>query len=241
MHRICDIMSALDSLSPFALQESWDNCGLNIGSATQQVASVAVSLEATLEIVEALPCDSLLVVHHPLLFKPLKCLDTARYPANIAQILLRKNIALLALHTNFDKSHFSRLLVERVLGFAVQTNDGFVAYFEPHWTHAECVASLKEKFGLAQVVCANPKPAYRTAALISGAGASMADSIDVDCLLSGDMRYHDAMIARSMGRTIFDIRHFESERFFTPFMLEILQSLGITAQGYDVQQPLIIF
>ncbi len=233
-------MSALDSLSPFALQESWDNCGLNIGSATQQVANVAVSLEATLEIAEALACDSLLIVHHPLLFKPLKCLDTARYPAHIVQILLRKNIALLALHTNFDKSHFSRLLVERVLGFAAQS-DGFVATFEPHWTHAECVASLKDKFGLTQIVCANPKPAYRTAALISGAGASMADLVDVDCLLSGDLRYHDAMIARSMGRTIFDIRHFESERFFVTFMLEILQTFGIEAQGYDVQQPFIIF
>ncbi len=222
------------------LQEPWDNSGLNIGSATQQVAHIAVSLEATLEIVESLPENSLLLVHHPLVFKPLKCLDTARYPANIAQILLRKNIALLALHTNFDKSHFSRLLVERVLGFAVQKTDGFVAYFEPNWTHAQCVASLKQKFNLTQLVCANPKPAYRTAALVSGAGASMAESLDVDCLLSGDMRYHDAMIARSMGRTIFDIRHFESEQFFVAFMLEILQTLKIPAQACEVQQPFTI-
>lgn len=240
MHKISDIIKSLDSISPFETQQAWDNSGLNVGNPKQCVSHVAVALEATSDIIQRLEPHSLLITHHPLLFKPLKNLDYSQYPANLLRMLVCKDIALLALHTNFDQSHFSQLLVERVLGFDVCRTQGFIAYFELNLSHELCVEMLKDKFELPHVLCANPKPFYKTAALISGAGASMSPEIDVDCLLSGDMKYHDAMIARSMGRSIFDIRHYESERYFPLFMSEILQSIGIEAQSFTTAQPFTI-
>ena len=43
--QVGEIYSILDELSPFSLQASWDNSGLNIGSMGQEVESIALALE----------------------------------------------------------------------------------------------------------------------------------------------------------------------------------------------------
>lgn len=239
MQNVREILGILNALSPFETQEGWDNCGLNVGSFELEPKRVYVALEATLEGVESMEDDSLLIVHHPLIFKPLRNMTDNTYPTNIIKKMMRKNAALIALHTNFDKSHLSRLLVADILGFRCTHHEGYIAFFELCLSHQDLVQRIKSALGISHLVCTNPKTYYHTGALISGAGASMAESLEVDCLLSGDLRYHDAMIARSLGKSVFDIRHYESESFFAPFMQKLLSEKQIQAIALETPNPFI--
>ncbi|MGD9655774.1 MAG: Nif3-like dinuclear metal center hexameric protein, partial [Sulfuricurvum sp.] len=40
-----EIYTFLDELSPFALQESWDNSGLLVGDFSQEISSVILSID----------------------------------------------------------------------------------------------------------------------------------------------------------------------------------------------------
>ncbi|WP_416862390.1 Nif3-like dinuclear metal center hexameric protein, partial [Helicobacter ganmani] len=73
-HNLATILNFLDTLSPFALQESWDNSGLILGTPQHNFEKIYLSLEVTESILEQMERDSLLITHHPLIFNPLKTL-----------------------------------------------------------------------------------------------------------------------------------------------------------------------
>ena len=66
--KISEIYAFLDSLSPFALQEKWDNSGLNIGSMDSQVEQIYIALDVDSHMLESVKPNSLVITHHPLIF-----------------------------------------------------------------------------------------------------------------------------------------------------------------------------
>jgi putative NIF3 family GTP cyclohydrolase 1 type 2 len=66
-------------------------------------------------------------------------------------------------------------------------------------------------------------------ALTTGSGGSLIKSINAECFLTGDIKYHDAMEAKSINLSLIDIGHFESERFFAEILLKHLKNLGLEA------------
>jgi dinuclear metal center YbgI/SA1388 family protein len=102
--KTADILSFFDSWAPPSLAEDYDNVGLLVGKKESQVSKILVSLDATEEVVEeaaSLGCE-LIVIHHPILFKGLKKLNGQNYVARTVEAAIRKNIGLLAVHTNLD-------------------------------------------------------------------------------------------------------------------------------------------
>jgi len=67
----------------------------------------------------------------------------------------------------------------------------------------------------------------RKVALTTGSGCSLMKSLDADCFLTGDVKYHDAMEAKSINMSLIDIGHFESERFFGEILEKHLKILGL--------------
>ncbi len=62
--------------------------------------------------------------------------------------------------------------------------------------------------------------------VLTGSGSSAIDAAEskgCDCLVTGDVKYHDAQSAYEKGIHLFDIGHFESEITFVPLMLKQLQ------------------
>lgn len=90
MKTLIEIYDFLDSISPFISQESWDNSGILLGKKSQKISKIFLSLEATKTIAESLESNSLLITHHPLIFKPLKNICSDFYPSNILEILIKK-------------------------------------------------------------------------------------------------------------------------------------------------------
>lgn len=105
--KVKDITNCLESLAPRAYQESYDNAGLLTGEPSQEITGVLVTLDCTEEVVqEAIDRGvNMIVAHHPIIFKGLKKLTGSNYVERTVLKAIRNNIALFAIHTNFDNIH----------------------------------------------------------------------------------------------------------------------------------------
>lgn len=100
MAALQDFYRALDEIAPFSLAEKWDNVGVMVGAADDEIRSVLVALDATPTVVEeaARKGANLIVTHHPLIFNKL-----AAVPADSPVYrLIRAGIGVISAHTNLD-------------------------------------------------------------------------------------------------------------------------------------------
>jgi len=129
--KISEIYKILDQFSPFELQESWDNSGLLVGDFSSDVKEIALIIDVDDEMLESLNEDTLLLTHHPIIFSGIKQFDYSKYPINLIQKMVKKNISNIAMHTNFDQTHLNIYVAEEILGCKIVQKDDFVVYFEP--------------------------------------------------------------------------------------------------------------
>ena len=224
-----EIYNHLDQISPFELQEKWDNSGLIIGDMGREAGDIILSLDIDEEMIENAAEGTLFIVHHPLIFSGLTQLDFAKYPSGLLEKMIQKNQSCIAMHTNFDKTHLNRYVFEKILGFKVMSQAEFVCVAKGEWKYQELLRLLRDKLGLSTLKVIGKKELIHSIALTTGSGASLIDEVDADCFLTGDIKYHDAMKALSEDLMMVDIGHYESECFFGEILLEELKILGILA------------
>ncbi len=232
-----EIYNHLDNISPFELQEKWDNSGLIVGDMSREVSQIVVSLDIDEEMIEKAEERTLFVVHHPLIFGKLAQLDLAKYPANLIEKLILKKQSLIAMHTNFDQTHLNRYVFEKVLGFTLKEEVPFICQAEGEWNYHDLLMHIKEKLDLPTLKVIGKKETIRSIAMTTGAGASLIDEVNADCFLTGDIKYHDAMKALSEKLMMVEIGHYESERFFAEILLEELKVLPILAIIANSKNP----
>lgn len=106
--RIDTLLDLIDRFAPWRSAESWDNVGLLIGSPSQKISRILYALEVAPRVLKEAKQKriDLLIVHHPLIFKPLLQINFQTYPGVLIQELIRSNIALISAHTNLDKSRY---------------------------------------------------------------------------------------------------------------------------------------
>jgi len=223
------IHQTLDQISPFNLQEKWDNSGLIVGDMNREVSQIVLSLDVDFALIEEAKENTLFIVHHPLIFGKLMQVDFAKYPSNLIEKMILKRQSLIAMHTNFDKTHLNNYVFEKVLGFKIESQNDFLCVAKVEYTYKELLKHLKEKFNLPTLKVVGKKEKITSIALCTGAGASLMDEVEADCFLTGDIKYHDAMKALSEDLMMVDIGHYESERFFAEILLDELKVLPILA------------
>lgn len=225
--KLYEIQKTLNTISPFELQESWDNSNLLVGNKNQEISKIVLSIDVDDALVESMQEGSLLITHHPIIFKGLKSLETSSYPMNLLHKMMQKNIANIAMHTNFDKTHLNKYVVEKVLGYEIVQSEDFVLYFDIDESFDSFVQKVKQKFSLPHTKVVKTTQNIKRVALTTGSGASLLKTIKADCFLTGDIKYHDAMEAKSMKISLIDIGHYESERFFGEILQHHLKNLGL--------------
>lgn len=103
---IRDIIQAIEEFAPIALQESYDNCGLQIGTPEVMASGALLSIDVTEEVVEEAinKKANLIIAHHPLLFNGVKSITGATYIERIIIKAIQNNIAIYASHTCLDNA-----------------------------------------------------------------------------------------------------------------------------------------
>ena len=225
--KISEIYKFLNELSPFEIQEPWDNSGLLVGDFSQDITNIALSIDVDEALIDSLEEGTLLITHHPLIFGGLKQLEFSKYPANLIQKMIKKNIANIAMHTNFDQTHLNDYVAEEILGYKITKKDGFVAYIDTDEDFDSFAKKVSKAFGLPHARCVKTKERVKRIALTTGSGCSLMKSLEADCFLTGDVKYHDAMEAKSINLSLIDIGHYESEHFFAQILRNHLKNLGL--------------
>ncbi len=98
------IIQAFESWAPKSLAVEGDKIGLQIGTLNKPIKKVMVVLDLLDQVVdEAIKQNvDLIIAHHPLIFRPLKTIQTDRPYGKIVEKLIKHEIAVYAAHTNLD-------------------------------------------------------------------------------------------------------------------------------------------
>lgn len=232
MMKIGEIYKILDEISPFASQEEWDNSGLLVGSFETSAECVYLSLDVDDGLLDEAQPNSLIITHHPLIFKGLKSLNLDKYPSSLIAKMMAKNLSLIAMHTNYDLSHLNEYVLSEIFGFVPKERDGFVLYADVNLSFDELCETVKTKLNLSHLrVCKGRKfdhnAPIKRLAFCTGSGGDLIDGVKADVFLTGDLKYHQAMSAAQNNLTMLDIGHFESERYFGESLAKYLQILPI--------------
>src|SRR5262245_55556937 len=104
MPRVADLADWLSRLAPLTLAEEWDNVGLLVGDPAAEVSGVLTCLHVTPPVVAEALADnaSLIVSHHPVLFKPTQRLVATTSEGRMLLDLARGSVAVFSPHTAFD-------------------------------------------------------------------------------------------------------------------------------------------
>lgn len=106
MIKIREIIAAIEKFAPLALQESYDNSGIQVGDVNQNATSALICLDITEEVIdEAIRMNCNLVIsHHPLIFKGVKSLTGKDYIEKCLIKAVKNDIVIYASHTNLDNA-----------------------------------------------------------------------------------------------------------------------------------------
>ena len=221
--QIKEIYEYLNTISPFELQEKWDNSGLIVGSMNDSFEKVYITLDLDIEFLSDVEDDALIITHHPLIFKGLKTINDDTYSTKLLKILIKKDLKLISMHTNIDKSHLNKYVMEKVLGFEITNENDFLLSAKVNLSFEEFKKLIKSKLNLEFDKSVKSKEFINNFSLCTGSGMSLIDEVKTDCFLTGDIKYHDAMEAKLQEISLIDIGHWESERYFSPMVNALLQ------------------
>ena len=219
MATLTEVLTVLRRIAPEDTALPNDPVGLLISSENQELRKVAVCLDATLEAAQqaAEAGAGLLIAHHPLIYHPISRLDTASDPiARAVSTLVKADIALYAMHTNWDRAEggINDTLAE-LLGLQNVRRlgeHGEQALVRLGNLPAPMTLALLLKMVGSALSCVGTSTlrvnALETSQVIScvavcgGAGASMAGAVRAaggDAYVTSDVRHHEFLDAGGRG------------------------------------------
>jgi dinuclear metal center YbgI/SA1388 family protein len=102
--RLGAVIEALDAAYPPGLAQSWDSVGLVCGDPDETLSSVTIAVDATAEVVDAVPDGGLLLAHHPLLLRGVDTVAADTPKGALIHRLIRSGRSLFTAHTNADSA-----------------------------------------------------------------------------------------------------------------------------------------
>lgn len=236
-YKVKDITSVIENFAPLAIQESWDNSGLCIGSPEDKVSSVLLGLDCTPELVdEAIACGvDMIVTHHPLIFSGLKKISPDDAVGETVIKAVKAGITVYAAHTNADKviagvsgAMAAKLGLKNVTILDDEgdgTGLGVVGDLPEALDAETAIALVKERFGLKMMRASKPiQGKISRVALCGGSGSSLigaARKSGAQLYLTGDISYHNFFTQEDF--MIMDIGHYESEIEIVDILFSLLR------------------
>lgn len=235
-----EFFSAMERIAPRALALEFDNPGLLVEPDHDEISRVLVALDCTKAVAEeaAQWGADLVLTHHPLFFHPVQRMTYADPATAAACVLLRNGIGLFAAHTNLDAAQggVNDTLCE-LLGLqdAIPFDEGVGRIGKlKEGMEARAFTQMAERVlnTKAQFVGDFNATISRVAVLGgSGSGAILAARAErADVLLTGEIKYSDAIDAKTIGLSLIAAGHYETERVVLNPLIRRLQNECFTVQ-----------
>lgn len=237
-----NIRAFLDSIKDFAdleWAEEWDNSGIMVGSVSWEVSKIGVALDALENtMVEAVrnSCD-LLIVHHPLIFSPLRKIDMSDLSSRLVYYAIEKKLGVISLHTNWDVSPkgvnvclAESISISRMSPLIPSPGSswgmGVSGCLEPDLPMDSFAVRVKNRWNLSWLrVYGSINEPVRNVALCGGSGGELwkhAFEKGADTYITADMKYHQILEACSMGMRVILVDHGEMERVSIPVLADLI-------------------
>lgn len=224
--QIRELIDKLEEKYPFELQEEWDNSGLQVGNPDDELRGVVLSLDLEEGAIDKALEErkaNLIITHHPYLFNPTKSIDFRDGFYNRLQRCIKNDITVFAFHTNLDiaeggvNDNLAKILGIRDIKSLEDGKDlglGRFGYInkQPAYQFLKEVKEKLEASGI--VVYGNYDKIIEKVGICGGAGSFLIeDAINQSCdlIVTGDVKYHEAMDLSNKGIIIADVGHFASE------------------------------
>lgn len=246
--KVREVIAALENFAPLPLQESYDNAGLQVGLTEAEVSGALLCLDVTEEVVaEAvqLGCN-LIVAHHPLLFRGLKCVSDTDCVQRCVRAAVQADVNIYAAHTNLDNAidGVNYVIAER-LGLmdvelmqprkvpvaldgkpnSVLAGSGVIGYLPEAEDSLAFLQRVKQAFSV-ECLMHNEllhRP-VQCVALCGGAGDFFLDEAvrqKADAFLTGEMHYHKYFGYEQLIQ-IGVMGHYQSEQYTTDILRNII-------------------
>ena len=240
----------------FALD--WDNVGLLVGREDKEIKKIFVALDVTDETLNqaiAFGAD-LMITHHPLLFSPVKKINTGDFIGRRLIKMIQADLCYYAMHTNFDVKGMAALNQEclglqntEVLEITSQEPTegiGRVGELKESITLGAFAEKVKSDFQIPDVrAYGDCEKKVRRVAVSSGSGKSMIKTAlakGADVLVTGDIDYHGGIDAVAQGLMIIDAGHYGTEYCFISYMKKELENMfpDIRVESADIRHPYLV-
>jgi len=227
----------LNKTFPFEDQVEFDNSGLQIGSREKKINNVFLTLDVTDAVIdEAISKEAdIIISHHPLFYHSLKNIDYDNYYGNIIRKLIINDIAVVSLHTNYDKNpigmNFQLLASLKAKNIVKHPDDEFMFLGEVDTDLNKFIALVKRTFNRNGIRYAGSSDiTLKKIAVIGGSGGSVdaihaAKKENVDLFITADVKSYDARYAKEIGVNILDVSH-NVEEIFTYSLYNYLENDG---------------
>ena len=232
----------LCKMAPPELAEEWDNIGLLAGRMDARVDTALCALDLNPAVLrEAVNKGAqLIVTHHPILFRGRKNLREDDAEGRLLCDLVRSNIAMIAMHTNYDNACPG---VNDALAAALGLEN--VQIVARILRVGEVEAMPFERFAdAAEVRLGGPIRRYgearrsvRRIAVVGGSGGDYlgaAISAGAEVFLTGEISYHRATDAADNGLMVLEAGHAATE---LPGIYALSKGLQMAADAvqYDIR------
>lgn len=226
-YQVKDLCGLMEKLAPLELALEWDNVGLQIGNPKHRVDKVLVTLTVTPEVVEKAQKQEvdLIIAHHPLIFQPLTNIRSDQPLGQLIWQLIHSDINLYVSHTNLDRAPagLNEWLGEKLLLHDMEnlrTNPfdeiglGRLGTLSPR-TLKQLAREVEIGLNHPIKIVGDPNQTVEKVAVVGGSGGSFfreAKAAGAQVLITGDVSYHQALDALSIGLCVLDGGHHGTEK-----------------------------
>ena len=225
-----DVVNVLFQFAPCNLKEEWDNVGLLCGHGSAEVHKVLVALDPTIGVLReaaAIGCD-MVISHHPVLFGSISAVSDCSPTGAALLFAAERGIACVNLHTNLDcvSGGVNDVLAERLslqdcklLAPRGCDEKGSEYGYSRHGSVVPCTLTsflehVKTRLGCKSLRYVNGGREVHHVAVAGGACADelyAAAAAGCDTFVTADVKYHQFLDAATLGVSLIDAGHFETE------------------------------
>ncbi len=254
---VSELFNFLNKKFPPLIQEEYDNSGKQIAFSEEKITGVLLALDVSDGVImEAMEKDcNVIITHHPVFFKPLKNIDDEDVLSKLVLNMIERRISLYSAHTPLDKIYYDKLAEKLGVNIIdiIYRDDGNTPAgsdelgYGVYGTYTQAIPAenwlkqVKKILNLDYITFGgDERRNVKKVALLNGAGGRKIPAItkkyDVDCIVTGDVGYHEMKYAMDAGVMVVDAGHYGTEKILLDFLLTDIQDyLTKTIQDSEVQ------
>ena len=246
-----DLISAIEQIAPPYLSAEWDNDGMQIEPAAEEIGRLLIALDLTPDVINEAKHGGydFIIVHHPLFFGTAPNRNILQNDAAgrfVWQLLAGSPspTGVYAAHTAFDAADDGlgdelrrligltpwddRLHPDIAAEFSHIAPYTRVGRFASATNLTDAVARVRTALGTGADIRVSGDPArnvLKVMTVCGGGGDAIPLAVKTGCslLVTGDVRHHEWRLAEAEGLALIDAGHYYTERVFANLMASRLE------------------